>query len=346
MSFYGKIYQEVGNAFRNFLFGNKDKTSTSFPKDDNVTENIMFEAGTSFDQGIVQSGNRWIKMAKPENGRANEVEIYHGEAGGETDSFTTIAEIKSFTTEEELAEKQDLIDDGKYMGFGKGIVFSTFTYDKAGHVVETDSQTYVLPESPNLNLGQELSDSIDLINTAIGLPLSELPEKNIYTRLDELGEIAETVEQLDFDVYGGTIPSEEEGVEPTIVPGLKADVERIDIDVSRHSAEIGDVTQMGLYAVHDEQNPRGISETFGNVYDLSPSAKWNVDATVVGLIGDVEKIFEYSADSPDTYDPSSIIGAINQVHLFAVTAISRAEDLSKKIEQLTKRLEELHPETE
>lgn len=309
----------------------------------------MFEAGTSFDRGIVKSGNRWIQMAQPEDGKTNAVEIYHGEAGGVTDSFTVITEIKSFTTDEELEEKQELIDEGKYMGFGKGVVFSTFTYDKAGHIVETDSQTYVLPESPNLNLGQELSDSIDLINDAIGLPLpedEELPEKNIYTRLDELEEIAETVEQLDFDVYGGTIPSEEEGVEPTVVPGLKADVERIDDDVARHSAEIGDVSKMGLFAVHDESNPRGISETFGNVYELSPSAKWNVDATVVGLIGDIEKIFEYSAEDPKTYDPSSIIGAINQVHLFAVTAISRAEDLSKKVEELTKKLEELHPTTE
>lgn len=310
----------------------------------------MFEAGTSFDRGIVQSGNRWIQMAQPEDGKTNAVEIYHAEPGGsEQKNFITVAGVKDFVTDNELKEKQELIDDGYYMGFGKGIVFNTFVYDKAGHIVDTSAQTFILPESPNLNLGQELSDSIDLINDAIGLPLDEgeeLPEKNIYTRLDELEEIAETVEQLDFDVYGGTIPSEEEGVEPTVVPGLKADVERIDDDVARHSAEIGDVSKMGLFAVHDESNPRGISETFGNVYELSPSAKWNVDATVVGLIGDIEKIFEYSADDPKTYDPSSIIGAINQVHLFAVTAISRAEDLSKKVEELTKKLEELHPATE
>ena len=311
----------------------------------------MFEAGTSFDQGIVRSGNRWIQMAQPEDGKTNAVEIYHAEPGGsEQTNFITVAGIKDFVTEGELEEKQELIDDGYYMGFGKGIVFNTFVYDKAGHIADTNTQTFVLPESPNLNLGQELSDSIDLINEAIGLPLGEdeeLPEKNIYTRLDDLEEIAETVEQLDFDVYGGVIESEEEGVEDIVVPGLKSDVERIDELVSKHSAEIGDVEKMGLFATQDEQNPRGISETFGNIYDLSPNAKWNVDATIVGLIGNVEQIFQYSAEDPKTYDPSTIIGAINQVHLFAVTAISRAEDLNKKVEELTKRIEEFeNPTTE
>ena len=336
MSFYGKIYQEVGNAFRNFLFGNKDKTSVEFPEDENVTNDIMFEAGTSFDRGIVKSGNRWIQMAVPEDGLGNSVEVYHGPAGGETTTFTTVSGIKSFTTDAELQEKQKLIDDGKYMGFGKGISFDTFTFDKAGHVVETDSVTYVLPESPNLNLGQELSESIDLINEVIGLPLpegEELPEDNIFTRLGVLEEGQELLDQIEFDVYGGTIPPPEEGGQATVVPGLKADVERIDPLVKQHDQEIGDVVNsMGLYQAYDEENPRGIAETFGNVWDLSPSAQWNIDATIVdNVIGTV--------DSLDTR-AKILVDAINELVNRFVTNEAAIDGIITRLEILEGKINE------
>ena len=339
MSFYGKIYQEVGNAFRNFLFGNKNKSGVDFPKDENVTNDIMFEAGTSFDQGIVKSGNRWIQMAKPDDGKTNSVEIYHGEPGGEATTFTTVSGIKSFTTDAELAEKQKLIDDGKYMGFGKGITFETFTYDKAGHVVDSDEVTYVLPESPNLNLGEELSESIDIINEAIGLPLAEgeeLPENNIFTRLEDLEESQELLEQMELDIYGGVIPppeGAEEGTEPTTVEGLKAAVERIDPLVQNHDKEIGDVVNsMGLYQVYDTENPRGIAETLGNGWDIAPSAKWNIDATIAkDVIGTV--------DSLDTKE-KVLVNAINELVNRFVTNEAAIDGIITRLEALEKAAEE------
>lgn len=299
MSFYGKFYQEMGNAFRNFLFGNKDKKGEAFPKDTNVVNDIMFEAGTSEDQGSVLSGNRWIQMAKPADGTTNGVEIYHGAPGGSTTTFSNISNIREFKTNEELKEKDKLIKDGKYLNFGYGVTFDSFTYDKAGHLVKTDSQEYVLPESPELNLGVILTNQVEELQEYVGLPLpqgEEQPKENILTRLDGLEETEEITMEMKAQVQGGFFG---EGENKKEYPGLLNDVDALQEQMRAIQKDVGDVALMGIYS-----EERGIAEVFGNIWNLSTKSAWGDSATIVELIGNLDEM---------NTTATSLVEAINEL---------------------------------
>lgn len=142
MSFYGKIYQQLGNVFNRLTFKSKiHSEDEAVPTGEN--NEIILTAEFQGDNMSLSAGNGWIVFKKDEG---NGCEIYHGAPS--SDSVYKDSTIEAIDED----PSKTIID------FGDKITLKTPTFDKAGHFSGYSSQDYVLAEIPPSPVWQLLTN--------------------------------------------------------------------------------------------------------------------------------------------------------------------------------------------
>ena len=187
MSFYGKIYQELANAFRGFKIGNKKKVS--FPTESQVVNenSITIEARTFEDQVGFNTGNRWIQIVQGD--KTNSFDLYHARAGKTTGETTAVIDSLLKIEIEELTDEQkkQYKEDNRVIDFGNIVTFTSIEYDKAGHIVAESETKYWLSDDEIIELKARVSDLEDRAT-------------KLEERTDKLEERADALEQRASDL--------------------------------------------------------------------------------------------------------------------------------------------------
>lgn len=268
--FYGKFYQEKGLSFRDFIFRNSGKNKETFPA---ISDQEVFEATSAEDSGAIVLGNRWISLSSAEDGAANGLVLFHNSPGGSTTPYSTVSGVKTLTDEEVAALKTA----GKQLHFGQGVVFENFTYDKAGHVVARQEDTWLMPSAPAVDFADQIQTSVEELQQIVGVgdnpdeatlvPRVEWLEKSTVTS-DVVKELAESLD------------------------GNIANTEKLRTD-------LGYLGNMGIIENADVT----LVDAIGSVYGLK--SKWSQDSdTIIGCIGKLD-------DLTDQTNNSSLVAVIN-----------------------------------
>lgn len=229
MSFYGKIYNSIGNAFRRLKFTNENQSNKDVLKNTALSNSFMLEAQTANDHTTIGAGNRWLGMVNQDGTCL----IYHLAAGTQYDSINIINDI------EKNSEYDELID------FGDIITIQSPAYDEAGHLTGVVSKKYKLQEVPEVTEVIEAVESIKVINEVLGLPLGEgeeLPEDTLLNRMTsteatnaDQGDRITTLENVTDVVLGLSIDKESGQITSTLVNRVE------DLETS-----MGDLEDIGM----------------------------------------------------------------------------------------------------
>lgn len=175
MSFYGKIYTTLGNAFKRFKFINSGKNNTTvlseFSSDD-----VLLQADAANDYAIIESGNAWVGFADVDGN----CKIYH--AKPQVENSNQVQDIVY-----EIDNSGDSYDS--LITFGNIITIQSPTFDAAGHINGYQSKRYKLEEVPDLSEVAFAVQDVETLNTVVGLPLPEgedLPGATLLNRVDIL----------------------------------------------------------------------------------------------------------------------------------------------------------------
>lgn len=329
MSFYGKIYNQIGNIFNKFIFvvhpqNRADKYRNPLPTE--KTE-IILTSQTNGDSLSLENGNRWISFGPGD--KENSCYIYHSIPTPLADKFDNqedflISEIRNDLTK---AEKDEFIEGEKkdyYIDLGGKITLKTPVFDRTGHICKYNIQEYLFAEAPNL---QELRDAVKDVNelkTIVGLPFDgELPEENLLIVTNRLnstvgsfdGRIIEIEEVLGFPLTEGDELPQKGLVNLTI--SLNNTVGGFNDRISSLEKIIGTPTQddeillkdglifltsslsqqiqqiqedLGpLSAVQPEGSVRSVTDLIGNLSELGTKLKPE-EMTLVRMIGNIDSI--------------------------------------------------------
>lgn len=270
MSFYGKIYQEKGLSFRDIIFENTGKNKETFPTS---TDKEVFEATSAEDSGKIAIGNRWLSIGGAEDGYPNGLVLFHNKPGGTSSAYSTVSSTKALTDDEVATLKKE----GKQLHFGQGVVFENFEYDKAGHIIKTSEDVWLMPSAPSIDLADQLQADIEELQIAVGLG-NLSTEESLNPRVEKLEENkaeADVVEKMD-----------------ETLTEVKAAAEKL-------RADLGELGNLGVY------NPANLVSVLGNVWNLK--SNWNQDSdNFVNYLG---KIADLKAG-----EVNSLVEGINQVY--------------------------------
>ena len=293
MSFYGKIYTAVGEAFKRIKFINSGKDNTEIPTD--LENDFILEAKSADDNIYLHSGNRWIGFkGADDNGL-----IYHLGPG---DSSETIEVINDITQE---ADYDTLIS------WGDIITIQSPMYDETGHLSGSTTKKYKLEEVPEVSEVADAVNSIKDLNTVVGLPLpegEELPDTSLLARMTaaeeiniDQGERLDTLESITDQVLGLTIDPNTGEVTSTLVKRVS------DLEVA-----IGDLSEVEIEAPEDEE--LSVAMILGNLAKVSSGRKnlaeilGNLDAEVgaernfASEIGTLQKTLNLAVKQLDAID--------------------------------------------
>ena len=248
MSFYGKVYATIGNAFKRLKFDNSGKNNEAIPT--NLPDSLILEAHTSSDHAPIKSNNRWITFAESDGACL----IGHGSPGSEAGQIDIIGAIGNAATYDGL------------ITFGDIITINCPTYDSAGHIVGYTAKKYKLEEVPEVSDVIATVEDVQTINTVLGLPLAdgvELPNESLIDRvanvesvntdqderLNDLEDIAETVLDMAIDPETGLA-----------VSGLERRVTALE-------KMIGDLEDIGM--IMPEGKDMSVTNIFGDFTEVS-----------------------------------------------------------------------------
>ena len=214
MSFYGKIFSEMGEVFSLFHFKNTDgKTTTNFISEEERLKNFDLGAESFNDKLIMKAGNSWIQFKQIKNPLPNEtgeaVEIYHSQpmkgAASDGGSRLVISDIifddneqynKLISGDSDLLtqeEKEALMEAraNNLLFFGDTINIQSPQFDKAGHITGYKTETYKISEIPRLE------EFLDMSNDVI--ELQEIVGVTGYPETSAKGTLGQRVKALEDD---------------------------------------------------------------------------------------------------------------------------------------------------
>lgn len=297
MSFYGKQFYEKGLSFRNLVFKNSGKDKESYPE---AIDKKVFEATSSEDQGAIELGNRWIQIAGAEKGEANGVRLYHAPPGGTSTVLNTVSSTKTLTEE----EATNLKKENKQLHFGQGVVFESFKYDKAGHIIDKSEDVWLMPSAPAVDLADKIQADIEELQEVVGAG-DNAPDTALVPRVAELEENKADTETVDE---------------------IRKDLDTVIESDKTLRKEFGSLGNMGVYG------DTSLIKTLGNVYNLK--SKWDNNDTVFGAIGKLDDLaLEEKA--------KSLVDAINKVVEAINTCENSINTINVAIEGLDTRLKAL-----
>ena len=366
MSFYGKVIQDLTNSWRGFLLGNKDKKGETFPSDAAVVDGpraIKFEAKTLHDEGRIASGNRWIQFTT--DGEDNTCNIYHGPAGGtKTTDIKGIANIGSVVTNQGTRDEYE--KNNKVLKFGSLIDFPNIKYDAAGHIVSTDTTTYLMPQEPDV---VRLDREVEELNNTVGLPPYDdpenkndqvVPDRNLLRRVERLEYLAEITKLLAglvtrYEYKEPTYPEESGGefTPPDVStqgkqpiewtkdsPSLKDEVANLRADVGSHKTAQAAMSNTNIVEFLTGQNEQGnpISDNELGISEMRALSN-PVNATFPSLVG---RLTELDKDINPLMDLNRMTNNItyNQEHPSQGFIIGALNNLYKKVQKQIQDLTE------
>ncbi len=290
MSFYGKIYTAVGEAFKRIKFINSGKDNTEIPTD--LENDFILEAKSADDNIYLHSGNCWIGFkGSDDNGL-----IYHLGPG---DSSETIEVINDITQD---ADYDTLIS------WGDIITVQSPMYDEAGHLSGSTTKKYKLEEVPEVSEVADAVNSIKDLNTVVGLPLSEgeeLPDTSLLVRMTaaeeintDQGERLDTLESITDSILGLTIDPNTGEVTSTLVQRV-SDLETAVGDLSEVGIEMPEGEDLSVAAIFGDLTQ--VSAERKNLAEILGSLDTEVGAqrTFAGEIGTLQKTLNLAVKQLD-----------------------------------------------
>ncbi len=147
MSFYGKVFYQLENAFAKILIKNNGKDTTTAPED--VSNSSIPAIGLN-SEFTLDSGNKWIKLKKGSNNY--ECEFYHSIP--KYDDLAKNGKFVSFTKSNATGKNPTPLEPGDQ------IKIQNLNFDEAGHISGIENQYFKLPIT-------ELDADLNTINTNI-----------------------------------------------------------------------------------------------------------------------------------------------------------------------------------
>lgn len=199
MSFYGKIYEQMGNVFNRVGFKNKKtQTKEDFPVSSQIKDFVL-QANSEGDKLTLSAGNSWIALVEtPDDTDPLICSIYHQPPQKDlpNTAFATISELdQGYFFKQSASKKEEIKNSDIYLDFGDKITFSSLQYDEAGHVYDVENKDYVLAEIPNLDEILEANDNIQYLLLAVGEDFDADTQDPLLDRTKVLEESIETIEE-------------------------------------------------------------------------------------------------------------------------------------------------------
>ena len=135
MSFYGKVYYQLENAFAKFFIRNSGKNKVEAPGE---TPDSSIDAIGLNSEFYLDTGNKWIRLKKDSSNNKDKCKFYHAllsydeEKPDEFNSFTSFSKV-------------DDRDNAPQLEPGNTIKIQNLKYDKAGHVSYVENKYFKLP---------------------------------------------------------------------------------------------------------------------------------------------------------------------------------------------------------
>lgn len=267
MSFYGKVYNVIGNAFKRFKFTNKGKDSESAPN--SFSSEVTVDAETANDFLTVASGNGWLGFKKEDEGECG---IYH------------LAPRSSVST-----KAQDLIKDVKneatydtLITFGDVITLQSPTFDEAGHINGYTTKKYKLEEVPEVGEVIATVQDVETINNVLGLPLAEgvtLPSEPLLDRVSS----TETVNTNQNERIGKLEDIAEQILGVVIDPETGLAVSALEQRIKALENMIGDLHEVDMEIPDDQLS---VAAIFGNLRDVASGR-----SSLADILGNLDEEF-------------------------------------------------------
>ena len=220
MSFYGNSFYYTAESFARVVLQNSglNKYITTLPSEDpfkEVSSNDPLELDAlQRNSGLgVQSGNHWIKLASS----GNTFQILHAAPGYDDGDKTTYTTIQGCVVENEKPVEDPT--KSVLMDWGKKIIVPVITYDAAGHIIPTETVTYLkMPSNPTGELeirmqqidgknaeGKNEEPAGGSLKTAFFTRMQQIDGKNAEGKNEEPAggslktELLERMEKIDGD---------------------------------------------------------------------------------------------------------------------------------------------------
>lgn len=208
MSFYGKVFYQLENAFAKILIKNNGKDTVTAP--DTVSNSTIPAVGLN-SEFTLDSGNKWIKLKKGSNDY--ECEFYHSIP--DYDDLTKNGNFISFTKSTATGK------NATELAPGDQIKIQNLNFDEAGHISKIEDKYFKLPIT-------ELDANLETI------------ESNISSLQQTVGEHTTAINKNKTDI------SSLDGRYDSRLDSLEAADKTINENITKINNKIGTISTMGL----------------------------------------------------------------------------------------------------
>lgn len=292
MSFYGKIYEQMGNIFNRVGFKNKKtQTKKDFPTSSQIKDFVL-QANSEGDKLTLSNGNSWIALVEtPDANDPLICSIYHQPAQKDlpNTTFATISKLDQGYFFKQTASKKEEIKKSKtYINFGDKITFDSLQYDEAGHVYGVESEDYVLAEIPNLDEILAANDNIQYLLLAVGEDFDANKQDPLLDRTAELeksvSEIEEAAEAAEEAAKSAAESAEVAKEQAANAAGLaESAVNRVN-SLAEDIGNLTDSMTASSYAI------QGIASIIGPVEDVQNSSYKDIVEWLTDLTSRIKKL--------------------------------------------------------
>ncbi len=339
MSFYGTVFYEFERLFYKFKFKNAADTvdNVDLREIDSVDGTVATERWDTFH---IDGGNRWIKLASmPEDDERKGVTIFHGAAGG---TQTTVDAIEPQEVDEENPITPDVQLEAQQC-----FKVPTISYDNAGHIAEVTTKIFQMPDP------QKVIEQGMPIHFEDG-PVTPQGFEHESEEFPEEEEAYVVLEPGQKVVVNKLIVSEQgviTGVEPVY---YKMPASKSEQDFAEFAERLETIEEFveEVPTIYATQELTGSTDDL--YYDSTESAVDDINrfASIATAIGNIEEsnrkiTGEYRTAGSLTQQLIAVYELASSINASLTNLLSqqdaRIQALEREVEELTKRIEELHP---